>query len=310
MLRPPALVLVCFVQCLSGAEPKPFVLGPDDEIVLHSAEIDEFREYRTRIGKDGTVSLPMIGRLTAGGMMPARLEELIAERLRLYYKRPDVSLSVGEYASQPISVLGAVQRPGIFQLSGEKRLLEVLAMAGGVSSDVGHSLTITRSGSPLDLAGTVVDEQGRYSAEVRLSALLGAGPEQQLNILMRSHDTVVVSKSEVVYVLGEVGRPGGYPLGRQEHISLLEAVALANGIGRTAALSAVRVLRMGTAGGERTESVHNIKRILAGKDRDLQLSAGDILYIPAHTGKKVLARTIEAAVQTGSGILIWRGPQL
>src|ERR1035437_5498567 len=121
-----------------------YVLGPDDQIVIHAIDSPEISDKPFLIGMNGNVTLPLIGRVQAGGLTVEQFEAELNTRLKKYLHDPQVSVTVAEFRSQPVSVFGAVTKPGVIQLRGRKTLYEVLSMAGGPNETAGSSLTVTR----------------------------------------------------------------------------------------------------------------------------------------------------------------------
>jgi polysaccharide export outer membrane protein len=255
-----------------------------------------------RLDPNGDLKLPMIGRVHAAGMTLDQLERELTERLKVYLEEPDVAVTVTEFHSQPVSVIGAVGTSGIHQLEGRKTLIEVLSMAGGVGADAGPSLRITRrlEWGRVPLPGATEDTTGGFSiAEIDLRSLLDArNPEQ--NITVRPYDVISVPRAETVYIVGEVARPGPLPLSGGHSISVIEALSSSGGVLRTAAPGHARILRQIPGDQKRVELKIDLKQIMQGKANDLPLAAGDILVVPDSSGKKVTARAIEALVQVGT----------
>jgi polysaccharide export outer membrane protein len=142
---------------------------------------------------------------------------------------------------------------------------------------------------------------------VNLKQIMDA-EDPQGNILIFPHDVITVPKAEMVYVIGDVKRSGGFALGQDESISVLQALSLAEGLNGTADTRHARILRLDTNTSQRVETYVDVKKILSGKSGDVRLLGDDILFIPGSIGKKTTLRAIEAAVQTGSGLVIWRAP--
>jgi polysaccharide export outer membrane protein len=207
-------------------------------------------------------------------------------------------------------VLGAVNTPGVHQVQGHKTLLEMVAMAGGIRSDAGYSVRITRElqWGCIPLPNAQLDASGKFSvAEVDLKKIMEAkNPEENVQIF--PHDVISVPKAEMVYVIGEVRRSGGFVLGEHQTISVLQALSLAEGLGGTADTRHARILRLKRDADQREEMPVDVKDVLNGKKPDIALQGEDILFIPGSTGKKAALRALEAAIQTGSGLAIWRAP--
>jgi polysaccharide export outer membrane protein len=164
-------------------------------------------------------------------------------------------------------------------LRGLRRLTDVLALAGGTTPEAGE-ITVTRAGKVSQVS------------------------EREQDLVIQAHDEVRVAPAGMVYVVGEVGRPGGFPLRHRETVTLLKAVALAEGWRRTAAPQRARVIR--SAGGARSEIPVRLADVLAGRAPDLALQPGDVLFVPHSQAKGAMARAAEAAVQVATGVVIWR----
>src|ERR1017187_6468996 len=256
-----------------GGSPRTYLLGPDDVITVHAVDAEEIPDKPIRIGSTGYISLPMVGRIEAGGRTVDDLEKEITERLKTYIRNPEVAVGVAEQRSQPVSVIGEVATPGIHQLQGRKTLVEILSLAGGARADAGYSIKITRQNEwgPIPLPNVVMDPSGRFSvAEVNLKAILEAKNPAE-NILIMPNDVISVPRAEAVYVIGDVKRPGEFVLGVKANISVLQVLALASGLEKTAASSKARILRASLSPDlKRTEIAVNLSKILAGKDEDVR----------------------------------------
>lgn len=294
--------------CAEISSPKSYVLGPDDQISVHVLNVDEIGPQPIRIDMRGNINLALVGRIHVANLTVEQLENQIGSRLKSYLLDPTVSVTITEYHSQPISILGAVNRPGIHQLQGHKNLFEALSLAEGLRSDAGSQIRITRrkEWGPIPLKGAVTDPSGEYSvASVSIKSIMEATDPQE-NIEMKPNDVVSVPKAKMVYVVGSVHRPGGFVLSEKETLSVLQAVALAEGLERTASSRKAVILRGATGTTERSEIPINIGKILSGKSNDLPLQANDILFIPNNLAKSIGLRTAEALIQAGTGMAIYK----
>jgi polysaccharide export outer membrane protein len=288
-------------QVSSQADRLAYRLGPDDQIVIQVPNAIEISGKAQRVDPSGDIRLPMIGRIHAGGMTVEELETELTSRLKEYLHEPDVSVAVTEFKSQPVAVIGAVLSSGLRQLEGRKTLIELLSLAGGVTVDAGPIVRIARrrDQGAIPVAGASQDKTGGFSiADIDLRALL-EGRNPDLNVVIRPHDVVSIPRAEMVFVVGEVGRPGPVPLSGGGSVSVLEAVSSSGGVLRTAATSNVRILRQRAGEPTRTEVSIDLKKVMRGQAADVQLMAGDILVIPDSKGKRAGARALEAAIQTG-----------
>jgi polysaccharide export outer membrane protein len=305
-----AIPALCWIG-LSGAgaraaDPAPYILGPDDQITVRALDADEISEKPFTIDAFGYVNLPMLGRVQAGGLTVPQMETAIAEKLRQYVYEPRVTVTITDFRSQPISVIGAVNTPGVQQLRGKKTLIEALSSAGGLRPDAGYKVTIQRrlDRGSIPLPGARLDATGQFNvAEVNLPAIMSnQHPEE--NIAVLANDVISVPRAQLVYVIGEVKRAGGFPLNENETLTVLKAVSLSEGLLPTAATGSARILR--DEDGQRKEIALDLRRILSGKAPDLPLQPNDVLFVPGSYTKKAAIRGLEAAIQLGTGIAIWR----
>ena len=203
------------------AKESGYVLGSNDELTISVLGLEDLSDKRVRIDADGDVDLLLVGRVRAAGMTLGGLQAELTKRLGNYMQAPQVVVSVSQVGSQPVSVIGAVNRPGVHQAVGNKTLVEMLSMAGGLRSDAGQRVTITRrlERGRIPLAGAHDDPSGQFSvAEVDLGALMKATDPTQ-NIEVRSRDVVTVPRAELIYVVGQVRRPGGFVLHDREGLA-------------------------------------------------------------------------------------------
>jgi len=285
-----------------------YVLGPEDQISVWALDVEEIQQKVIPIGASGYVNIPLAGRLRAAGLTPEQLEAEIAGRLKTYVKDPQVTVSITEFRSQPVSVIGAVNKPGVHQLRGRKTLVEILSLAEGLRGDAGHSIKISRQlvWGRIPLAGAADDPSRQFSvAQVNVKAVMEArAPEE--NILIRPNDVISVPRAELVYVIGEVRKSGGFVLQEREHMSVLQALSMAEGLNRTAAPQNAKILRPAAGAARRTEVPVDVREILAGKAADVSLEPEDILFVPNNVAKSAALRGVEAAIQLGTGVVIWR----
>src|SRR3984893_4028445 len=284
-----------------------YVLGPEDQITVRVFAADDIPDKPVQIDNDGTVTLPMIGQVHAAGLTVEQLQANLITAYKKYFKDPQVTVQVNDFRSQPVSVAGNVSTPGVVQLRGNRNLMEVIGQAGGLRAAAGDSVLITRnlSEGPIPVAGAFTDPTGKYSvAHIDIRSVM-SGKDPEGNILIKPHDVITVPRARMIYVLGNVTRPGGYVLTENETMSLTQAIALAGGWDRSASLGSARVLRA-DGGSTREQIPANIKKIMQNKSPDLQLQPDDILYVPNSMSKQVSARGLEAAIGIGTGLLIWK----
>jgi polysaccharide export outer membrane protein len=284
-----------------------YIVGPDDMLSISARDVDEISKSPVRIDLRGDIRLPLIGTVHAAGLTVPALERTLTDRLARYIVRPEVVVSVADFRSQPISIIGAVRNPGVYQVQGRKTLIEVIAQAGGLREDAGHKLIITRplQSGDLPVPGAKPDDTGRFTvAQLSINSLLTALHPAE-NIAVLPNDIITVPAADLVYVLGEVHKPGGFPLRKEEQVSALQAISLAEGVLRTASTKHAIIMRR-QVDSTRVHIAVDLKRIMAGELRDVPLQPEDILFIPNSIPKNATLRGMETAVQLGTGLIIWR----
>jgi polysaccharide export outer membrane protein len=284
-----------------------YALGPDDQLIIRVADVPDITDKPQRIDPNGDLRLPLVGKVHAAGMTVEALERELTERLKVYLQEPDVSIQLTEFRSQPVSVIGAVGTSGVRQLEGRKSLIEIISLAGGLTADAGPVLRITRrlDVGTIPLPEASVDTANGFSSvEIRVKPLLdGLTPEK--NITVQPYDVISVPKADVVYVVGEVTKPGMVQLNAGQSVSILEALASAGGVLRTSDPKKARVLRREPGQDARVDLSVDVQKITQGTAADIRLTAGDILVIPDNTGRRVAVRAIEAAIQMGTIYATW-----
>ena len=250
--------------------PETYTLGPGDLLSIQLLEAEDSFRDPVRISTSGALHLPMAGRVPAAGLTLPELEARLVERFKTYVREPHVAVNIVEYRSRPVTVIGAVQTPGVRALSGEKTLLQVLSEAGGLLPEAGPAVQITRqiAWGPLPLPNARPDSSGQFStADVSLHDVL-AGNGAAQNLLIRPQDIISVPRAEMVYVVGAVRQASGFVLERRDSLSVLEVLSLAGGLAPKAAPQRAVILRPGEEEiGQRVQIAVNLKDILAGARR-------------------------------------------
>jgi polysaccharide biosynthesis/export protein len=294
-------------------------IGPQDLLEISVFEAPELNST-VRVSARGEISLPLVGAVQASNLTPKALEFVLQELLRRsYMKDPHVSVFMKDMQSHPVSVFGAVKKPGVFQIDGPKSLVEILSMAEGLAEDAGDTVIVMRgarlsgtekaavdspspngkSDVPTNASSASGDQGGGATVESSLKNLLESG-DPRYNVIVYPGDVVKVTRAGVVYVEGGVKKPGGFMLKTNENISVLQAVALAEGLTRTAAGGRARIMRTDETTGTRTEIPIDLDKILAGGITDPLLRPRDIVFVPNSTGKSVFYGSTQAAVSIGS----------
>jgi polysaccharide export outer membrane protein len=312
-----------------------YTIGPEDVLDINVFEAQEMNR-EVRVSASGEISLPLLGAVRAAGLTPRELETSLEELLhQKYMKDPHIGVFVREMQSHPVSVMGAVRKPGVFQIRGNKTLLEILSLAEGLADDAGEEVIILRGAGQNNTPGSLSEKANdvtESSPAMRLqesdsAAAMGGGTEKSnsfsenvvrvnlkdlLDSADPSHnpavypgDIVKVSRAGIVYVVGAVKRPGGFAMKTNERISVLQAIALSEGLTHTAAKNGARIIHTNEQNGARTGTPIDLGKILTGKSPDPMLGPRDIVFVPDSAAKSTFSRGVDVAAQTAAGLLIF-----
>ncbi len=299
---------------LASARAVDTPVGSGDLLHVDVFEVPELSRD-LRVSETGDITYPLIpGKISVIGLTTSQLEQKLAQLLieNGLVSHPQVSVFVKEQTSQPVSLMGAVQRALVYQIIRPTTLLELLAQGGGVTDEAGSVVIVTRNGRLIpeknDAAGSIgltgLDTQ---TITIRLQDLLESG-NPVYNIQVYGGDAVSVPRAGIVYVMGGgIAQPGGYILqSHGEQVTVLKAVALAHGLTGFAKADQAVIMRNNTDTGQKDMIPVRIKQIQNQKSDDIAMKSNDILYIPDSKGLKILARGSEAALTVGTGLAIYR----
>lgn len=271
-----------------GAVPK-LRIGPGDLIevkIFNAAEIDQ----TVRVDDIGDVNLTLIGKVHLAGLTVEESQALIANKYKAgnFFLQPDVSVFIEEYSTQGTSVTGEVAKPGVYPVLGTRSLLDIISEAGGTTPTASNVVTIQRH-----LDGSIMSVKLSRNARQLLES----------DVEIQPGDKIIVGRAGIVYVIGNVNRPGGFVMQNEGTISLLQAMAMAAGANGTACLDRAKLIRKTNAG--YVEIPVALKKILKGRESDRQMDAEDILYIPNSAGKSVLYRGLPGVVQSAGSAAVY-----
>ena len=278
-------------------------IGANDLIAVSVYDAPELTRT-VRVGADGLIRMPMIERsIRAEGLLPSELETGIVEALRReqILVAPVVTITIVEYHSRPVSVAGAVQKPLTFQAYTTVTLLDALTRAGGLRQDAGPEILVSRSqpgpdGGPISLVQRIPVKELLDSAD----------PEWNVNLY--GGEEIRVPEVGRVFVVGNVTKPGAYPVEDASGTSVLKVLALTEGLAPFARKEGYIYRREATTGGK-NEIAIPLRKIMERKSPDVLLQANDILYIPDNRGKRVRMTALEKIIgfgsATASGVLVW-----
>jgi polysaccharide biosynthesis/export protein len=254
-----------------------YVIGAEDVLDIRVWGHDDLSRAII-VGADGYFSFPLIGRVRAGGLTVRQLETQLAQMLdKDYIVNPQVTVTVTDYKSKKVFILGEIARPGAYYLSKTDTLLEIISKAGGVTGNAGREILIVRPTSETVLdQPTGLDSQSSEMIRVNLQALLAGNVAE--NVDVQNNDTIYVPKTSVFSVFGEVGSPGSYPLDKE--LSILEAISMAGGPTQEADPQRLELLRRD--GDEQRKIIVNIRDLLEATDasQKLLIQDGDVIFQP------------------------------
>jgi len=249
---------------------RAYRIGPGDLLELRVFEVEGLSQT-VRVEEDGTITLPLLGRVMVKGLTQEEVVQKLTDLLQAkYVKNPQVTIFIREYKNQQVAVIGAVERSGNYELVGRRNLLQMISMAGGLTEMAGNEVFILREGPDGQTSTVTID----------LKDLMVNG-NQELNVPIEPNDviSVPVDREIRVFVMGRVNQPGPILAKMSEGITLLQAIAGAGGPAEGAKLSAVTVKRTDRTGKQLQFKV-NLKDIISGKKQDIRLLEGDVINVP------------------------------
>jgi polysaccharide biosynthesis/export protein len=263
-------------------------LGPGDLVEINVYNIPELTT-KARVSTSGDLYLPLIDYVHVEGLTQEEAQALIQKRLEDggFVRSPHVTIFVDEAASQGVTLLGEVGKPGIYPDTVNRKLYEVISEAGGFTAYASRKIAIIRRNVPqpirIDLPRNLADD------------LSG-------NVEVLPGDTITIPRAPIIYVVGDVGRPSGLLVDNGQ-LTVLQALALAGGTNRTAKLSGARIIRKTPAG--MTETQVQLKKMLEAKTPDVTLQADDILFVPVSGARVLAGKTFDAAMSAATAVTIY-----
>ena len=247
---------------------REYLIGPRDLLEIKVFELPEF-DHTVRVSEEGSITLPLLGSVQVGGLTKDKAEKKLAELLDKYVKNAQVSVFIKEYQSSRVAVIGAVEKPGMYELVGRQNLLQMISQAGGFKENAANEIYVLREGQDGNTASISID----------LEDLLLNG-NQKLNIPLQPNDVinVPVDRLITIYVFGQVREPGALQVKMSKKITLLQAIAQAGGLSENASKRGVIVKRKDKGGKEINMQV-NLNDIIKGKKKDIPLKEGDVVIV-------------------------------
>ena len=247
-----------------------YKIGPKDLLEISVFGLNELNQT-VRVSEDGKITLPLVGEVAVDGLTKSELEKKLTTLLEAkYLQNPQVTIFIKEYQSKRVSVMGAVGKPGDYELLGRQTLLQILSQAGGLTRDAAKEIIVMRQ----------LQDGSSVSHHISIDDLILRG-DPKFNILIEPNDiiNVPVDMTVVIYLFGQVKSPGALQVKKSNMPTLLQAIAQAGGFTDRAAKGSVLIKRKDAAGKE-IEIKVNAKDILKGKKKDIQLEENDTVYVP------------------------------
>jgi len=273
----------------AGNESSSFLrLGPGDLLEVGVYNVPEL-STKARVGNSGDVYLPLIDYVHVGNLSVEEAQGLIEKRLEDggFVRNAHVTIFLDESASQGVTILGEINKPGIYPVLGDRKLYDLISAAGGFSPAAGRKVSIIRQHNP--------------SAPITVNLPRNLADDLQDNVEILPGDTITIPRAPIIYVVGDVGRPAGL-LVDNGTLTVLQALALAGGTNHTAKMGGVRIIRKGPNG--MTETRLPLKKMLEAKAPDITLQADDILFVPLSGARVAAGQTLQAAVSAATGIAV------
>ncbi len=285
-----------------------YQLGPGDLIGVSVMNVEAL-EKTVRVSVSGSITLPLVGKIRVGGLTGEQLEEHLTAVIQEkgLINNPEVSIFIKEFRSQPVFVLGSVRTPGQYVVSQPLRLVDVIAMAGGIDMEraADYLQFQRRGGAALHVPQLDKELQGSGVTRIDLRQLFEKG-DAELNVAVQGGDVVFVPERvpQVFYVVGEVNHPGAFDLPRVEQLLLSQALAQAGGPMKTAKVGNGILVRYDEKG-TRQELTVDFTDILKGKEPDLQVRANDVIFIPGSKFKTIGYGLLGTIPNTISGAVVY-----
>jgi polysaccharide biosynthesis/export protein len=282
------LFVVFAIPCF-GQSTETLLIGPGDTISVTVFDTPEMNQ-EVRVSDAGEVRLQLIGDVKVGGQTADGASKLIEGALisRNIMKAPQVIVRIKDFATQNVSILGQVKNPGPYEITTSQTVLKVIAMAGGLNDDADRRITIQRSNHP--------DQKVEYYLANN------ADQAMQTAVMVNPGDTVIVPRAPVVYILGDVGRPGGYAIATNDSkLTMLQLVAMAGSTNKTSK-SNLKLIRKDPEGQQKEIPVQ-LAAIQKGKQPDIPLQQGDIVFVPFSWMKNTAMSAANIAASTSSAAI-------
>lgn len=274
----------------SNAPLPALLIGPGDQGQITVYGVPDLSQS-FQVSSTGDISVPLIGNVHIAGMTSDDAQKVLEKKFSDggFLVNPHVTVAIKDYTNQGVSVLGEVNRPGTYSIMSSRRLFDAFQSAGGLTQRAGQKITITHRDTKIAASTVEISDDPVKAADS--------------NVELQPGDTVVVPRAGIVYVLGDVVRPGGFVIEQNSTISLMQALAMAAGPTNTAG-SKARMLRR-TPKGLETHEI-DLKKIMQTKAPDVTLQADDIVFVPSSKGKLAASRSSSSILSMLTTLAVYR----
>jgi polysaccharide export outer membrane protein len=290
-----------------------YIIGSGDLLTIEVFDVPELSR-EVRVNETGYISLPLLPvKVQVAGLTSFQLQDKIAELLQAngLVSAPQVTVSLKEQHSQPITVTGAVRTPIVIQAIRQTTLLQALSQAGGIAGDAGNVVIVTRPNvsSPESQNADSARDAGTEGKDhqtftISMSDLVDSG-DSRFDIQVVGGDVISVPRAGIIYVVGAVNHPGGFVIQNDpDRMTALKMLSLAGGTTTTAKGKDAVILRKNPGTGKRDQMPLDLSKVLKLKSEDVTLQASDILFVPDSTGKKALHRAGDVAVGLAASVAL------
>jgi polysaccharide export outer membrane protein len=284
-----ALLLIAAFALSCVAQTESMLIGPGDLIQVDVFDTPEMTQ-QVRVTDAGSVRLQLVGEVRLAGEAPIAAAKIIEKALvdKQVMRTPQVTVTIVEYATQDVSVLGQVKNPGAYPVATPQPILKVISLAGGLTDMADRNVTIQR----------------KHDASQKIQYYLANNADRALSdsAMVYPGDIVLVPRAAIVYVLGDVAKPGGYAITTNDsRLTVLQAIAMAGSANKTSVKSRVRLIRKNSQGQE--EIPIQLGAMEKGKQPDLTLQADDVLYVPFSWMKNMAVSASSIAASTSSAAI-------
>ncbi|MDL5050777.1 polysaccharide biosynthesis/export family protein [Oscillatoria amoena NRMC-F 0135] len=284
-----------------------YILQVGDQILIRAQDVEELTDRPFRIEPDGTINLPLVGRLKAAELTVEGLEAVIAQALRQFVVNPQVTVVVTQFKSDPVFVVGAFRAPGIYPLQTRRTLVELLSSVGGLAPNSSRRIRVTRriEAGIIPLSAAVVSSDGKYSSvEINIQTLQTSvnAPE---DLVLEAYDVISAERAEMIYTTGAIARIGGIELGDRESLSVVQVLSLSGGLSPLANRKVAYVFRPVLDTARRAQIRLDLQKITRGESNDFPLLPNDVLFIPDSRTNALLSRGAQIAIAVGTSALIF-----